>query len=730
MHTTLASLLKARPHRVWWAGASVMALLHSATALAQTCPTPTVALCQQMDFLQSTCGQQSQTKCGDILSAEWKKKLSTFPKRSSQLPASMGGQVVTTSYLARDPSKDQLSGLEDTFAGTVLKNQQLYRKQFKNLNEGDKLQQELLTKWAGNGEAVASCQEYVDEKYNDYSRFEARVGQFGTDYLAVFNAANAAEGGISDRKLYDRSGNTLAPIWTTQRLEKNAYYLFAPGPYPDGTTAYVFSDSLVKQVSPKGRTWFVATDKWHQTLATALANYHVDELNGLQAQQEDFSALLDRRAQAWSFYQAELARMKAADQDPKELNQLTAKSLYEMDAAIERGLEDGAKQGCLNLAANTKCDWSPRRYKKMLDAAMFPRRQADYQRCLTLTANDFGPDSFVRNSDKLGIDGLKGDRTLNVALLDDYLTRYAAQLVGMLTPVDPSTGLRRAGAERSGNSLLGNDTFGLAYDYAGGWGLDFGAAPLGINSAGPRMCDANLRLYGRFTANAVVFGGRAEVINASALGETETASVHLQANLRVLGMDIAPFPYDQHFPARFNVSASPSRAGTIFSASGTYVVVFIPVTVTAGLNGAVGLQLGLNGGVARDCVNDTVGVDLNGNVTPFARLDALASVTVGLPGIAAAGIMGTLNLVRADIPLTGQLGLYVTSPSHPTFPSMLVLHTGTSMGLNLEALSGRVVVFATLGPYYGELELASWAGLAYHTTLFNDSFETPLASLR
>jgi hypothetical protein len=692
-----------------WAGASLTVVLGAGIASAAECPQPTLEVCQDEGYLQSTCGQVHAQYCNELIAKAFDAEWATLKEEHvALLPESLGGglEVTRTQPYAALGSTYQEGG-EGSYGGTVLKNQNLYFKRFDKLNESDKLQLEVLEKWKSNGEQINSCQEYVYEKFLGYSTFEDRIGGFGTDYRGVFQAAFGNEG-IAYKELYGASGNPLGPVFSGHMVPKNLFFLAEQGPYPEGTQPYQINPELLKLVPVEGRQYYKSSWDWHQQMNEQLQQYHDDELNQLFTQQRDLAALVERRRATWEAYNSQ---RKVLDAEAlKKLGAEVAEQLYGMDKELESRLYEAEKLGCLGLNGDPRCDWSPSRFKTQLDAEMVPRREKDYQDCLAITGNDFGPDSLVRNADKLEI-GLKGDYTGNSYRLDEYISIYAKVLLDWDRLVIPWTLETRRSDSRSNSGSFGNSYFGASYEYGAGW--EFNATSLSTGA-----CQTfNARIYAYLVANARVFGTTHEVVYGRAEATAGDTQIGYSVQVRVLGSDI--YNSSHTYPASFSLAISPNTSREFFRAGAHFVIVAIPVSVSGGVTGGVGLNASLTGGLQTGCK-----FNLNTNVTPWARLDGFAEAAVDI-WFASAGVRGYLTLVRAELPLAVNLAIYLDA-----YASKLMFQVDANLRFVLRTLDGRVTLFIrAFGSDIAEWEIASFSGLSTDTTLFDQHRTLELARL-
>jgi|GEM_PF-2048973 len=713
-----------------WAGLSVT-ILAAPASVAAPCATPVLEQCVNVDYRSSSCGQSFDAYCQGLTETAWKARWEQSPKKVALLPEELGGKTATVGTQPVTLGVTNFRGMDQGLAGQVLKGQVLYRKRLENLTKAEKAYLTQLQAWDKNGTQITSCQEFVDEKYHGYSRFERLAGQYSDDYRALFNAAYGAEG-IANRTLYSRDQKKLAPIWTAQTVAKNAYFEFAPGPYPDGINGYEFtSEAAYLANNEQARKWATPTDAWHESMSKLLSKTPDDVLTVRQEEQEVFTALLRQREGVYAEWQQAVALYKRQDQDPKELNNIAGERLYVLDKAIEEALVKAQEKGCLDSSNVTSCDWSPRRYKGQLDAAMGPRRAADLQACLNLTGNDFSEGSFVRNADKLGISGLsQKDYTLSSTLLAQYLLVYGQYIAKLDAPVEPSTGVVRHGGEHGDSGYSGDSTFGGGYDYKAGWEVTAPGADLKANSfglTGP-WCDYNARLYAEFNAYVNVFSPTPfEVVHLGGEAGTEGNGIRLKLDARVLSISV--YTHDKNYPLRMTFAEDkPFFKSDAAQASTTFMVWFIPVTLKGGVSAETGIKVSLGGAITRDCAADLLGVDLFGILTPYLTVNGFASVGIGIPQLQVA-IRGEVTITRVNLPLYSDIGIYLSSPSHPTNPNTLFLRLTSKLDIEARFLDGRILLYAELGPLSAQFPVFTWSGFGIKHNIYTQQVTVPMAQI-
>lgn len=690
----------------------------SAAASAQTtCPTPTLSQCVDATYRGGTCYPTHRTYCTNLIDSEWNRQVPAMPQRMMLLPDSLGGTVARVGVAPPiRPTTSNFVGLRSQVASLVAVNQILYRKGFNNLSPDEAKHAADLTAWQTNGTTIRSCREYVHEKYLDYSKFEAAEGARAADFRAVFNDAYGPNG-IANRKLYSSSGKQLAPIFDgTSKVEKNAYFRFVPGPYPANQAKYQFSNVALKANNPSARQFFASTDALHTQLSQTLANHNDDVLNEETGRQLELTTLLAKRASVWASYQALVANKPK--QSLKGVETETATALRAIDKSIDEALKSADTRGCLNAQQVTACDWSPRRYHEMVHAQMDSRRQRDLTQCLRLTADDFSPSSFVRNAQLSKVNGLSGDYTLSPELLDGYLVAYGGSMDSADVPTDPSTGItRRSERTDDGGEFGDRSSFAARIDYGAGWEAEWGT----------RFCDAEVGIDGYVELSGWALGNGQQIARAEGSIATDDDNIVLDIAVSVFGSEVYTNELTQPAMLDFQV-ADWSIVEDTLRWEQPFVIVFVPVTISAGLAAGVGIEFRLGGQVRRTCsAVDSVGIDLLGTAKPYARLEGFASIALGFPGLRV-GIRGEILIARVDLPLRGSVGVYVNDLGDVS------LMIGLSLALQQRYLDGSIKVFGELGPcpfcVRGSFAIAEWTGFGgEEIPLWEERWDVPLARL-
>jgi hypothetical protein len=154
--------------------------------------------------------------------------------------------------------------------------------------------------WSANGNAVATCEEYVYERYYDYSYYGDLATSHGADFRASFvdGMALLADG------VQSRSGGTTTPVPVPDDLQpKNVFFTYRQE-YPEqGITAdayqivpHQFADPDLVARLDRGKQVYLHTLDWHAEMDAVTAQWGDDLLYALAQKQRDFMKLLAQRA--------------------------------------------------------------------------------------------------------------------------------------------------------------------------------------------------------------------------------------------------------------------------------------------------------------------------------------------------------------------------------------------------------------------------------------------------
>jgi len=218
-------------------------------------------------------------------------------------------------------------------------------------------------------------------------------------------------------------------------------------------------------------------------------------------------------------------------------------------------------------------------------------------------------------------------------------------------------------------------------------------------------------------AGGSLFGNSKEYFNASTLYGYADKDAYIRANVRVIGNTIYSRVHLARYGEAIGIGDTVSRVADLARASATYPVGPIPVTVTVGVNGLVGLSY-------------------FGGITPTGSIQAVARPFVGAHAYGKAavdfGFVGVgagvdVTMMEAYLPISGALNLA------PNFVQSEV-EWGFAWNYNvrseLDMLSGRIFLFSFFDFVFGRktftYPLFSWPGFQLSKTLHSDSGWTTL----
>lgn len=608
-------------------------------------------------------------------------------------------------------------------------------------------EQALRAQWAANGSRVASCREYVYEKYLDDTRFEDAVAGRHDDFPYVYDvafgpaAATTSIGSrvIAGQPLKMRDGSDM----TVQSLAGRPHHALAdctPSYGPPGSEFYlknVFAAvpravfERVRAQVDTGTAMFIEYSRCYERVADAPAatpgaswQWHRDRRAAVLARGISLAEMDAWYADVKAFQQALVAYEK-----PRPACCVTEPSMpcctdYQATrASLEAWM--GAlflkayRAGCVGLDAAV-CDWSPGYFVDDLRGTYGAAKEADYQRCVDRTKDDFAalaPRQFRMPNGSLWQTPM--DYTGSARDIDRYFEDQALWLAAFYQALpadvkDPATGaFRPPGGERSAHHEAGNSLFAAYYDYLLAWG----SPELGPRPANPSApCVKRLEARGSFTAGARAFGSlRTDVLDASFGADLANG---VGGHLTVLGVQI----WGQASGGWTILSSSFDVSKDLLRKSRTFTVAYIPVTVAGGVSGTLHLEREarltfvaspLGGG----CYD---GATLLVRFDPWVQLEAFASAAVGT-AVASAGIECALTLLRLETPY--DLGVTLAADGGT---GKLRLTPSATGDLVVRTLDGRISLFVKVDLGLFDVgysyDVFRWSGLKAQLPLFRSSY--------
>ena len=165
-----------------------------------------------------------------------------------------------------------------------------------------------------------------------------------------------------------------------------------------------------------------------------------------------------------------------------------------------------------------------------------------------------------------------------------------------------------------------------------------------------------------------------------------------------------------------------------FSVSAPFVIVVVPVTLSAGMSATTGIQANFQGAPSVGDADGDKQLSLNTSLTPWIRADAWGAVAIDALFVEI-GARIDLNLATVSVPTmlsvdsvqgAGPEGETPKVGTTPTYPNNTIsIHRDTTV--NLDALAGSVSLYAEICYLVdcskAELTVFSWEGLHQSTTL-------------
>jgi len=320
--------------------------------------------------------------------------------------------------------------------------------------------------------------------------------------------------------------------------------------------------------------------------------------------------------------------------------------------------------------------------------------------------------------------------TTSTGATELFLDRYALWREAYHAQLPPeligSNGtIQEPGGQAGSSHRAGNATFGVYYDYA----LSWSSPNLDPELLAQSMCEVfDLEASGSLTAGGKAFGSPEIPIIDASVGASLLGGP--SGDLTILGAQIWGLqPSEEWLVSNGWERSEDLLEGTIrFNLAG-----FIPMRITGGIAGTLGMEYGLTLDAESPCIDDDGVAGCQDEVDrcarlglffhPSARLDGFAEVAVDFV-VASAGIRCDLTLVRVDVPFD------VTADLVPSSADWGQLKLTSDADLELRALDGTISVFAEvilLGRYTEPV--FSWAGVKQRRPLFNSEYTVGLGTL-
>ncbi|WIG94073.1 hypothetical protein [Myxococcus sp. SDU36] len=758
----------------------------------QDCQTGTT-FCAQL--ARSSAKTNPNATCNVLVRDAALDAVASLPERTVLVPVTRNasGQTVEpdvatkpVAFIEEDANGRSMNGLAGFLLGTAHRDQTYFPATSQSAGWIKFLRALQLAGWDNSGTTVDSCQEYVHEKYYDYSVFEFATASVGTDYRRIHGLAFAAapSGGavpataIGTRAIQDpvqrgKDGTPIQPaIQFPAGAPKNEFFTVpapaqgkviisssnqdrvVPLPGVMGGAIIELKDlhrslNLYGTVLPaamrttlsQGASYYNESWSWHRAMSTRNAAVLDEQLYSLDQLQEDFAALIQQRKDRVAAIQSELAlrfrpipgMLQAPSTDtssnlsgdePQDPIITRAYELAALDDVIEAALQQAQARGCLAFQTG----------KMPAPCDWSPKRFARRVMNLYQGAREqdfqkcarYTRDDFADLKAKAlvhgGVNFPAQNYTTSPSRLETYFTRRDQYLRALSTTVGTMLDPKTAQPRLRWES---GDSYSLGNDTFGAT-ANYQVAVAINNVKNTPDCGLSPEVTGSFDATGSALGISANLIHA----QTQVTQKRADIDLDVLDNTVPLVDVHRDLAlGQFNiVSGKQEKSATLVSAQATFVIVVVPVTLGAKVAGVVGLDYRLTAehqvtGTTQ-CSVTSLGVA--GHLEPFARVDGEMYAAVDL-FIIEAGVKGRLQLVHAAVPLDASA--YLTSSG-----GRLKLRMEGNSHLRFTFLAGRISAYVEVGiwPFEVEFEqtLVSWNGIKEDVKLFDHAFNVDLVDIR
>jgi len=232
----------------------------------------------------------------------------------------------------------------------------------------------------------------------------------------------------------------------------------------------------------------------------------------------------------------------------------------------------------------------------------------------------------------------------------------------------------------------GNQYFGAGYAICAFVQMNEGAQPGDLPSY--------LRAYAGAKGFARVFSKDYTILGVRAEAEATNTTAFAEAALTVLGADV----FSLRVAAELEIDPLFSLDVTFLEVSTTFAIGYVPVTLSAALEGSIGIKLLATAGLG--------GIALT--PTPFATVQVSATAGVGIKGVEI-GLQISLELIGLDIPIEIDLIL----------PTWKRLDWEVIIDLDVHTLDGEVAIVLEIGPIEITFTLFEWEGFHWVFRLYD-----------
>jgi len=754
-----------------------------------SCPEPTYEQCTDIDWLvRDECGMAEQeamradpaSTCNRLLEQQAEPATEGLAEETILLPPELGGGTAVARVV---PSPERgVNELDLPPSALAFRQTTLVEGDEGGLSDEDLA---LRAAWDANGNRVESCAEYVYEKYYDYSRFQDAIVGRHTDaaYIVeqVFGPADEVAG-IGSRvmdgeylKMKDGSPGPIhapaacvcsaldcggsygggpfalqniffglpAGLYEEVRDELDPEFEQMPGHGFGHERCYSLCESCVGFEAAPPDFW-----KWHQDrrAAAEAEGWTALEQNAMYATAEEFRQTL---ADWLTVQYPPSCCAESMEDDPCCPDYEATKA--SLEARLLELFRLGIAAGCLDPGATTICDWSPAFFVDRLEAAFAGPMEANFQRCLDLTGDDFealSSHQFLMPDGTLWYDyqhPTMGGYTATARDVDRFFADheawkaavvqwYEAQLPSYL--FDAQGNIHPPGGrwfdDWSASAGPSSISFGVYFGYDVGWGLT-GFEPVAERETAD-LCLVGVQATASFHAGGWAFGSDPfDVVDVHARAGLATTS---EGHLKVLGETI----WSQDPVEEWMIAVSPSVSKTVKKTKYYYIPdTPFGVYITGGVTGTLGLNAVLTSVPGREGTGDldgnghldgaetcTLAAEFDADIIPWVRLQGFADAGP-LAAFFTVGLGCRLTFLQLDFPFHLDVDLTSVEPT----AGSVNFHVGTNLDLVVKTLDGAIyVVVRVAGLKIVKHDLFDWTGLSWTFPLDEYTTDVGLEWLR
>ncbi|HEY6558732.1 MAG TPA: hypothetical protein VI072_15720 [Polyangiaceae bacterium] len=426
-------------------------------------------------------------------------------------------------------------------------------------------------------------------------------------------------------------------------------------------------------------------------------------------------------------------------------------------------LDEALSRGCLDSGL-TPCDWSPMSFARDAHASFAAAQEAAYDSCVEIVegvavGSDQPPtDGFLPNllgrtytfvpANSEYACAVYVPEELTAQELEDLPQQVehcreqqlkqeeleAKEELAANSPLyDDVTGeWLNPGMIKEGGEDMGNKYFGLDYGYKFGWELDMSSGVCGMQAWAGAEFDAGATV---FKKHFTMVDFEASLDTADSDDDDKVIDIHGEIFGKSMFDDIVVEQGDIEPLLEWSRTREVSESKDATLIEQRFVIVVVPVRLSAGIAGRIGAELGINAELAGFTDGTCPRIAVGGLVKPFIGIDAFVEAGIDI-FIASAGIRGDLTIIEAGLPFEPKVSVTLAGgevEGNDIQPVNLTLDVDTSLKLELSTLSGKLSAFAAAGPcplcVKGKWTIVEWNGPKWSKTLIDESYSAPLASL-